>query len=160
LADGGRAASSLLSSGGAAGVIAYRRGVQDPVPAVPGQVATGSLYVSGPGSILVRLTFVDAAGGYLATWGQTVTNPGPALVRVAASGVAPDGAVGAIIRHEGATRVTRPAITWTDKALDWMPGQGAPRVVVPDLSHAVILATGNARGGRYTSASFTVREVG
>jgi hypothetical protein len=161
LADGGRAPSSLLSADGAAGILPYRRGLADGVPVVPGQVVTGSMYVSGPGTLDVRLQFSTSVGGTFTTAAvKTVTNTGPELVRVDVTATAPDGAVAAVVRHAGATRIARPAITWTPTVLDWMPGQGAPRVVVPDLAHAVILAMGHSTGGRYTAASFTVREVG
>ena len=131
-----------------------------PVPVIPGLPVTASAYVIGDGA-KVRLHWYRADGTLL-----------PAFLTSAGSGVAgsprrlhvtatpPEGAVSCTISTTRATQITRPAATWTDTLFDWHPGEGCPQAVIHGLSRSVILALREPSYGRYSSASFTITEVG
>ncbi|MDO5534111.1 MAG: hypothetical protein Q4F65_05620 [Propionibacteriaceae bacterium] len=132
------------------------------VPVVAGVPVTGSLWGLGAGAVQVRLAWYDAAGAHLSSTPWASVQSSGRMVRAHQSTLPVAGAASVMVTVMGASRVARPAITWTDTLMDWHVGQGAHSVVVPaDLAQDVILATREPRlHGRLASASTTIREVG
>ena len=158
LGDGRFSGASLMTSdpNGTLWVAASKA----PVPVLPGQPVTASAYVLGAGG-KVRLHWVAADGSAM---NGTVTSAGTGTAgtpqRLHATGVPPVGAVSCTMSTTKALQITRPAITWTDKLFDWQPGEGCQKAVLHGLSRNLILALRDPSYGRYSSASFTITEVG
>jgi hypothetical protein len=161
LPGGGRAGRSLVVNGSTDAVyFPYRDGVIDRIPVIPGRPVTASVYALGA-VVNVRLTFVDAAGTGIYS-ASAVTNPGlagPTLMRCSAFGVAPADAVSCYAAVTGATRIARPAVTWTPEVTPWHVGRGIPRAIVTALDESARLA-GAASGRQWASADYAITEVG
>lgn len=162
LADGTRAGRSwVVANPATVHHVNYLDGALHRIPVRNGQTVTGTVYASGAGSVDVRLQWYDAAGAFLSNTGYTSHAPGASLARLWCYGNPPVGAHSVSVQVRGANRLARPALTWTTFVADWHVGQGAPSVAIPaDLSQDIILATRDARGGRYAAVSTTIREVG
>lgn len=128
------------------------------VPVLPGQKVTASAYVLGAGAI-ARIAWYDAADGSLGSTSSAITATAGTVTRSWVTATAPANAASALVCAVSATAMARPALTWTDALLDWADGQGCPKVVVHGASRNLVLASREARGGRYSNISFTVQEV-
>ncbi|KZM78405.1 hypothetical protein [Cellulosimicrobium sp. I38E] len=159
LVGGGRAGRSLAVASTADQVFLPRRnGARDDVPVVPGRPVTASVYATGA-AVSVRIQWVDAAGAGLSSVTAGGSFAGPELGRVAVSAMPPPGAAAMYVVAFGASRLARPAVTWTDEARGWYPGQGMPRCLFPGLDTSVVLAHDDP-DGRGAQHTFTVMEVG
>ena len=161
LADGSRAGRSWVPSNpGAFRAVTYLDGALHRVPVRNGQTVTASVYASGA-TVDVRMQWFDAAGSVAGVTSPTTHGPGSQMQRLWHFANPPVGVHAATIQVRGATRVARPALTWTSFLADWHVGQGAPSVAIPaSLSQDITLATREQRGGRLASVSTTIREVG
>ncbi|WP_372699425.1 hypothetical protein [Arthrobacter sp. JSM 101049] len=129
------------------------------VPVIPGSKATASAYVLGAGAF-VRIAWYDAAGNGLGTASSTITATAGTVVQSWITATAPAGAASAFVCSVNATASALPALTWTDTLFPRSDGQGCPKAVVHGASRNLVLASREARGGRYSNISFTVQEVG
>lgn len=158
LADGSWSGASLTTSD-PAGTL-WVGASKAPVPVFPGQPVTASAYVIGDGG-KVRLHWYGADGAFLS---GTVTSAGSGAAggvrRLHATGIPPAGAVSCTLSTTRAIQITRPAVTWTDQLFDWHPGEGCQKAVLHGVSRRTLLALRDPAYGRYSSASFTVTEVG
>lgn len=129
------------------------------IPVLPGVPVTGSAWLSGVDSV-IRLYWYRA--GSLSPMGNTTSGrTGESGVhRRTVTGFPPEGAAFCRLVASGATRATRPAVTWTRQAFDWAPGEGCPKAVIHRASKSPSMVSDDPRGGRYASASYTVTEVG
>jgi hypothetical protein len=158
LDDGVLAGRSIVPSGSGVTVYLGRRlGVRDDTPVLPGVPVTASVWVSGD-SVTVRAQFVDAAGALL-TSATTTYSAGGTPRRVSVTGTPPATATAVYVAVTGATRIARPALTWTSGVRPWHVGQGMPRVAITALDSDVVTAWDGAHGQGLTAA-FTVLEVG
>lgn len=124
------------------------------VPVIQGVAVVGSAYVEGSGA-RVRLYWTDSNDVTLsAATSEPLTGSG--FQRLHVVGSPPARATGVRLVVVGASRVTRPAITW-DSLRPWSDGHGCPRAVVHDTSRSLHLAT---KHNVYSSMSFSVSEVG
>jgi hypothetical protein len=140
--------------------IPYRNGSLDRLPVIPGRVVTASIHATGAvGEVLLRIHWLNVAGGSVGLSIAYHAVPGSDLHRIAVSGTVPPGAVAMYVSVLGATRIARPAVTWSEGVLPWFPGQGLPRAVISGLDQEAILAAAET-DGQIMAGSFTVMEVG
>lgn len=159
LVGGGRAGRSLALASTADQVFLPRRnGARDDVPVVPGRRVTASVYATGA-AVSVRIQWVDTAGAGISIATAVGSFAGPALGRVAVTATPPAGAAAMYVVAFGASRIARPAVTWTDEARGWYPGQGMPRCLVSGLDTNVVLAHDDT-AGQGAQHTFAVTEVG
>lgn len=130
-------------------------GALEYIPVIPGTTVTGSVYVVGLGARL-QLRFYGPTGTPILTTTGVATATTD-TVRLADTALVPAGAVSMLLIVQYASRVARPAITWTASVKPWSSGQGAPRVHLSEISTDVVLATDDRQ---YASASFQIVEVG
>lgn len=64
------------------------------------------------------------------------------------------------LRIKGAETITRPAITWTPRPVQWHLGQGCSSAVVLDMPQDILAAYTDPTLLRSANTSFTVQEVG
>lgn len=162
LADGSRAGRSwVVANPATIHHTSYVDGLLSRVPVRNGTTVTGSVYASGT-AVDLRIQWYDASGAFVSNTAYASHSPGSQMQRLHVYGNPPVGAHSASVQVRGATRIARPALTWTTFVADWHVGQGAPSVAIPaSLSQDIILATReNRAGGRLASVSTTIREVG
>jgi hypothetical protein len=156
LDGGGRAGRSLVIGSASDTVFLPRHeGARDDIPVTPSRPVTASVWATGS-SVQVGLRFVDAAGTLLTTAFATHM-PGGIMRRISVTGTPPTTAVACYLGITGATRIARPAITWTSDLKGWDVGQGIPRAVITAMDGDVIAAWDSLQG---RSATFLVTEVG
>ena len=135
-------------------------GPKAPIPVIPGQPVTVSAYVLGANA-RVRLHWYRADGtvepAFVTSQGA---GAGGEVRRLHVTATPPAGVVSCTISTTRAAQLTRPAATWTDQLFDWHPGEGCQMAVLHGLSRRTLLALRDPAYGRYSSASFTVTEVG
>lgn len=151
-AEGAWSASSISSSLTGA----YGR-LFDGIPVVAGGPVTWAADVQGDGQSALGLGFRDASGAQIAgAYGNEVAQAG--MGRVSMTVTVPVDAVSLHVGvRGGVTRVTRPQVTWTDGPVPYSAGHGCRMAVVDGFSEDLIVAN---RYGTYSSAGFTVMEVG
>lgn len=134
------------------------------VPVVPGLPVTGSVWATGPGVVQVRLQWYSVDNTHISSTPLASFTPGAAMRRIhQSSPAAPEGAASVLVAVLGASRLARPAVTWTSKLMDWYVGQGAASVEVPtDFNPDILLALDDEADeyGRLMSAAATIREIG
>lgn len=131
-----------------------------PVPILPGQPVTASVYAVGEGAT-VRLHWYQADGSLMARVdASSAIGTGDTPKRLHVTATPPEGAVACTLSTTRAPQITRPAVTWTDTVFDWQPGEGCQKAVIHGLTKSLILALRDPAYGRYAGASFTVTEVG
>lgn len=130
--------------------------VPDKVPVLAGVAVTGSGYVLGSG-MRVQLRFRDIHGALIQSYSSTASVGSTEWQRLNITQVPPSNAAYAEIVFNGAGRSTGPVVTWTDKVQPWSAGNGCYEAVVDSVSSDLVLAV---PGATYSSASFTVSEVG
>lgn len=129
-------------------------------PVLAGQTVTGSAYLASESDASILLFYYDANGDYI-RWDQSETVTGfGRLHRVSVTGQAPPGTVAARVVAAKAEVVARPAITWTDRVMDWGIGGLAQQCVITDVSDGVLQAGHGSRTRRRAGVSFTIRETG
>lgn len=128
------------------------------VPVLPDMPVTGSAWLQGVGA-KIRLNWYDANGSYLSSFVASSESAGAGVQRLSVTGVPPSGAASCRLLAVGPAgmRGTRPAVTWTEKARDWGPGEGCSKATIHGATKDVTLA---APGAVYAGLSFTVTEVG
>ena len=151
-AEGAWSASSISSSlTGAYGQLF------NGIPVLAGGPVTWAADVQGDGSSALGLGFRDASGVLIAGAYSDAVAPG-AMGRVSMTVTVPGDAVSLHVGvRGGVTRVTRPQVTWTDGPVPYSAGHGCRMAVVDGFSEDLIVAN---RYGTYSSAGFTVMEVG
>lgn len=133
-------------------------GGSEPLPAVPGERMTASVYASGAGGT-VRLVFRDAAGAWLGN--ATAATPAT-LSRVSVSRVVPAGTHDALLQvTAGATavRVGAPSASY-GTLMPWTVGRGCPRASINTVSSNLLLAVAADPGMNISEYSYTIKEVG
>lgn len=127
-------------------------------PVEPGLPVSGSLWLAGS-RVEVCLVWQHADGQYEETKAR-VSEGGDRVRRVAVSARPPSTARSVALRIKGASMITRPALTWTPKPVEWHHGQGCNSAIVLGLDQAIILAYREQRSARAANISFQVQEVG
>ncbi len=154
--DGVRAQRTVLHATGGSMGFALRDGAIDSPPVLPGMPITYSLYVRGTGSLFI--SYRDWSGAILTEPGVSYSNA--TFARSSFQSTPPAGAASAHVRVTGALQAGNPALTWTPDVAEWAVGHGCNRAVVEGLSEAIQRASATDADGRWSSLSFTVREVG
>lgn len=155
LPDGGVAGRSWLVTSGATIVLPWVEGLEY-IPVEAGRRVTASVYMRGQGGRL-RLRFYDVAGAITRTVGDAFV-VGAGVERVSLSATPVTGEVKMLMLIDmTVTRIARPSITWTDVALPWSVGEGAPSVHIAAISGDLTMATSTQQ---YASASYQIQEVG
>lgn len=151
-AEGAWSASSISSSlTGAYGQLF------NGLPVLAGGPVTWAADVQGDGRSALGLGFRDASGALIAGVYSDEVAP-EAMGRVSMTVTVPDDAVSMHVGvRRGVTRVARPQVTWTDGPVPYSAGHGCRMAVVDGFSEDLIVAH---RHGTYSSAGFTVMEVG
>jgi len=139
-----------------AGTVDFFLGYGEFIPVLPGQLITGSAWVQGAGAS-VRLRWYDSTGAYMSSSSIGSTGSAAGFTRVSVTESAPVGSAACLLVAVGASRVTRPAVTWTAQVQPWADGQGCSKAVVSGFSRDQVLAV---VGNTYSNVSFTVTEVG
>lgn len=155
LTDGSWAAQSRASIRG--GTIFWRnQGIPSDPPVIPGVPVTASAYVEGTGAYVMLQWFDDNANyvGELAS--SSVTSA--VGVRLSVTATPPPGATYVRLSARNALRAARPAVTWTDRVMEWGEGQGCPKAVISQTSNNLVRAIPGMPV--LSELSFTVTEVG
>jgi len=126
------------------------------IPVVPGQQVTGSAYVLGSGAS-VRLRWYDSNGAYMSSSSLGSTGTAAGFTRVFVTDSAPVGSAACLLVVAGASKATRPAVTWTSQLQPWADGQGCAKAVVSAFSRDQVKSVIDHT---YSNVSFTVTEVG
>ena len=126
------------------------------IPVVAGTPVTFALDVLGSEGDALVLQFRDESGAtLLGVYGGEVTAQ---MSRTSMTVAAPEGAVSARVGvRPGVARFARPQVTWTAGPVPYSAGHGCRMAVVDGFSEDLIVAN---RSGTYSSAGFTVMEVG
>ena len=150
-ADGEWAARSVSVSLGAGWVPVFAG-----IPVIPGRAVTFSADVQGTSGDALALSFMDASGSAIrAAYGGEVWG---GMARTSVTETAPPGAASVRVGvRPGVTRLARPQVTWTAGPVPYSAGHGCRAAVVDGFSEDLIVAN---RYGTYSSAGFTVMEVG
>lgn len=127
------------------------------LPVLAGGPVTWAADVQGDGRSALGLGFRDASGALIAgVYGDELAPAGMGRVSMTVS--VPDDAVSLHVGvRRGVTRVARPQVTWTAGPVPYSAGHGCRAAVVDGFSEDLIVAN---RYGTYSSAGFTVMEVG
>lgn len=127
------------------------------IPVVAGGSVTWAADVQGDGRSALGLGFRDASGALIAgVYGDELAPE--AMGRVSMTVTVPDEAVSLHVGVRlGVTRVARPQVTWTAGPVPYSAGHGCRAAIVDGFSEDLIVAN---RFGTYSSAGFTVMEVG
>lgn len=128
-------------------------------PVLAGVPVTGSAYVEGTDAA-IRLYWYRDGDPTPITSSTSSASPGTGFRRISVTAIPPAGAIFCRLVAVGATRATRPAITWTDRAFAWAAGEGCSKAVIHAMSKSLVLASRDPRGGRYANLSYTITEVG
>lgn len=128
-------------------------------PVLAGVPVTGSAYLDGSEAAIRVYWYRDGDPSPI-TSSTSSTSPGTGFRRISVTAMPPAGAIFCRLVAVGATRGTRPAITWTDRAFDWAAGEGCSKAVIHAMSKSLVLASRDPRGGRYANLSYTITEVG
>ena len=127
------------------------------IPVVAGGPVTWAADVQGDGRSALGLGFRDASGALIAGVYSDAVAP-EVMGRVSMTVTVPDEAVSLHVGvRRGVTRVARPQVTWTAGPVPYSAGHGCRAAVVDGFSEDLIVAN---RFGTYSSAGFTVMEVG
>lgn len=129
------------------------------VPVLPGVPVTGSAYIQGTEARVNLYWYAADLSPLGATPSQNVSSPA-GMTRVSVTALPPTGAACCRVVAFHATKATRPALTWTDRAFPWAAGEGCPKAVLHGASKNLIMASRDFRGGRYANVSYTITEVG
>lgn len=127
------------------------------IPVLAGGPVTWAADVQGDGRSALGLGFRDASGALIAgVYGDELAPAG--MGRASMTVTVPDDAVSLHVGvRRGVTRVARPQVTWTAGPVPYSAGHGCRAAIVDGLSEDLIVAN---RFGTYSSAGFTVMEVG
>jgi hypothetical protein len=151
-ASGGTLTYSVLDSALHLVDVSAGEALAPTVPVIVGRTYTASVYVSA--SSTARLRWVDAAGSTLSTTSGT-TGTG----RISVTGTAPSSTAGVRLILDPATsgNFNRVQLTETAAILDWLPGEGIPRVSVSGLqrTHQAVWEDGTVRSD-YTAEMLEV----
>ncbi|WP_309080272.1 hypothetical protein [Zhihengliuella sp.] len=129
-------------------------------PVLPGKVVTASAYVQGAAGA-AGVIFYDALGGTVKSIESAVMSSAAVPVRSFLTTTVPAGAVSArVFVNAAATLTTWPALTWTGSLLEYGAGRGCDYAQLTGFSDDLLMAIANPKFGRYSSASFMIREVG
>lgn len=128
----------------------------EPVPVIPGEPVTPSVYGRGATMRLV-LGWRAADGTSLSTSTMAAVASANDWRRIHFTATPPAGAAFITFQVFGATTVAAPALTFSDRLLDYGPGAGCPKAMVSPLSDDVLSAV---PGSVLKSAAFNVLEVG
>ena len=127
-----------------------------PAPPVTGQLVTGTVYARGAGNI--SLQWYDSASVSLGA--QNVAYSNADVRRLTITRPAPAGAARVRLVVSGATVVTMPALTWTDLAQPWTPGNGVRAVSVDSLQEQPGDSDTSANGWSDSTLTFRITEIG
>ena len=129
------------------------------VPVLHGVPVTGSAYIQGTEARVNLYWYAADLSPLGATPSQNVSSPA-GMTRVSVTALPPTGAACCRVVAFHATKATRPALTWTDRAFPWASGEGCPKAVLHGASKNLVMASRDFHGGRYANVSYTITEVG
>lgn len=155
LPDGSWAGRSLANSNTALGMYFG----PSTVPVIPGMQVTASAYLVGAGSRCV-VQFFNAAGVFISSASSAASGVAGTATRLAVTATVPALAVACAVIGSSATQGARPALTWTDHANEWGPGEGCDKAIVEAVDRTALTGSTDVRGRRDSNISFTIREVG
>lgn len=155
LPDGSWAGRSLLNSD-TSELMFFGPGT---IPVVAGGTVTASAYVVGAGA-KCAVQFRDSAGEFVSSKYSTQSGVAGSSIRLSVTAEVPPNAVSCAVFGANTIRGARPALTWTDHANEWGPGEGCSKAIVEAVSREALTGSTDVRGRRDSNISFTIREVG
>lgn len=130
-----------------------------PVPVIPGQPVTASMWVRGANAGL-RLSFQGPDGATILPVESARSASAAEPVRLQVTGTPPEGAVSCILSTVNALQIARPAITWTSKLFPWGAGRGCQKAVISTSARTARAASLSDPQRNYSDISYTITEVG
>lgn len=155
LPEGTYAGRSIIHLTGGVVDFGYTEGSSDTPPVLAGKPIAWSAYVRGAGNI--QLQWLDYSGAVISTQNKAYNNP--TIQRVALLRTPPAGAVRPRIWFSGVRQAAAPAFTWTNQAIEWVPGNGANFVTVGGIDEDPDDNADFLEGWRDSAVSFEITEL-